>query len=227
MKRKLLKAGFDFNRFRPSDFKQMRDAAEDARRPEFFSIPEVKNQHLLDTIGELSRPKPYFSSDTHIRQLTRANWEGVHPGIVKFAVSFYREARKFGIPVYIHTVYRSPDKQAELVSGGFSQLKLGPHTRGCAVDLVHGEYLWDDMPTVGWAVWKLIADRVIQANPDLPTIQWGGDWDGDGLAVPEDPDESFWDPAHFQLKDWRQFRVYQSLYPVHRSPLIWHSRGYS
>ncbi|QCS37219.1 hypothetical protein [Tortoise microvirus 70] len=67
-----------------------------------------------------------------------------------------------------------------------------------AVDIVHFGRYWDLSPKE-WAVVGLIGKEV--ARRRNIKIVWGGDW-------------RFWDPAHWELKDWKALRVPDNPLPV-------------
>lgn len=75
---------------------------------------------------------------------------------------------------------------------GNSKAKWGssPHNCGMAVDLVHGVYAWE-IPKLCWSMLGHIGKEV--AAQQGVKITWGGDWD-------------FYDPAHWELSDWKSRR---------------------
>lgn len=141
-----------------------------------------------------------FNQTSYLRLHERADWAGAPPELIRFVSKFMTAARKRGFPLYVHTVYRSPILQAQLKNKGLSTLQNGAHQRSCAADIVHPEWHWD-MPKDAWLYLGALGREVARANSIQ--IRWGGDWDGDGVSVLDDPTERFWDPAHWELKDWR------------------------
>jgi len=107
-----------------------------------------------------------------------------------------------GYPSKIHEHYRTRERQYDLFRRGRSKAPpgLSPHQWGAAVDIVH--------QTKGWEVsrdyWDTL-NAVVQvvAKKYEVRLRHGHDWDGDGVPVPEDPTETFWDAAHIELADWR------------------------
>ncbi|MFC3705921.1 M15 family metallopeptidase [Devosia honganensis] len=143
------------------------------------------------------RDREFLASLRHQEQQFRAGREGAHPFIVAFEGRFIRRMRALGVPMFAHEVWRMPERQDELYRAGRSKAKAGqsPHNFGCAVDLVHG--------TQGWNLndqqWSLIGHVGKEVALSLGVkLVWGGDW-------------KFYDPAHWELADWRVIRgVFQS-----------------
>ena len=110
----------------------------------------------------------------------------VEPG---FEQKFLRKMAKMGVPMFAHCVVRPNGLQDELFKAGHSKARAGesPHNYGLAIDLIHG--------TKGWQLsrqqWDLIGHvgKEIAAAMGIE-LEWGGDW-------------KFYDPAHWEIKDWR------------------------
>nr|QJB21440.1 MAG: hypothetical protein [Microvirus sp.] len=98
--------------------------------------------------------------------------------------------RKVGVPMYAHSVWRTPEEQQARYVAGHSKAKAGqsPHQYGLAVDLIHGIRGWD-MPDDSWRMIGHIGKEVAAQN-GVPIV-WGGDF------------KSLYDPAHWELKGWR------------------------
>lgn len=119
-------------------------------------------------------------------------WHNVHPDIKKFAQAFQKECEKRGIPVWLFETMRTPTRQNELRAQGRSKAKAwgSPHQFGCAVDIVCHTRLWNYSKRQ-WDLIGIIGKEV--ARKQNLKIEWGGDW-------------GFYDPAHWQLKEWRKYR---------------------
>lgn len=121
------------------------------------------------------------------------DWEGVHPDIIEFTQRMIKELKRRGIPFYAFELMRTPERQERLKKQGRS--KAGPwrsaHQYGCAVDLISYTKLWDITP----AQWLLIGTigKEIARKMGIKII-WGGDW-------------KFYDPAHWQLADWKEYKL--------------------
>jgi hypothetical protein len=157
----------------------------------FFDAP-VMDERLSRQYQQYRWPQSQFTSDMQLRYAQRADWQGVVRPMREFAYYYCRALKKQGIPVYVHTAYRSPAEQLRLQSNGYSTLSSGPHQRGCAVDIVssigHWEIpkeLWDHLGQIGE---QIIVQRGLK-------IEWGGRW------------QNFPDPAHWQLREWRGYPV--------------------
>lgn len=115
-----------------------------------------------------------------------------HPSIIEFAKAFQKELKKRNIPFYVFELYRSPQRQERLASSGVSKATGGnsPHQYGCAVDMVSATDFWA-LNRRQWSVIGAIGKEV--ARRKKIKIEWGGDWE-------------FYDPAHWQLEGWRDYK---------------------
>lgn len=131
----------------------------------------------------------FLQSAKYREQQSRANRKGAHPDIIDFERALVRRMRKLGVPMFAHNMVRSKAEQDALFVKGVSNAKggLSPHNYGCAVDIVHGTAAWD-IPRHAWAMIGHIGKEVAEAMG--VKITWGGDWD-------------FYDPAHWELTNWR------------------------
>lgn len=116
--------------------------------------------------------------------------EDAHPCILKFARAVLNEAERRGWPFFAHQYYRGQKEQELVLARGSSRAKWGqsPHNFGMAVDIVHYGRYWD-LNTKEWAVLGLMGKEV--ARRQNLKITWGGDW-------------KFYDPAHWELTDWKK-----------------------
>lgn len=156
-------------------------------------------------LQDISWPAVLFTSEKHLRQGTRADWAGVSLDLMRFYSALYRRLRRQGIPVYVHTAYRPPSAQLQLQLEGHSKLSDGPHQRGAALDIVHADLHWQ-APREFWDHLGRVGLEVARAQG--VKIEWGGDF------------TSLYDPAHFQLRDWRKLhRVDPNHAPLRCMPL--------
>lgn len=120
----------------------------------------------------------------------RVSFDGVDPDFRRFAVAFLRDLDRRGYPFFAHSYVRGRAEQDELFRKGVSRAKFGQsaHNFGCAGDFVHFTRAWD-LTRKEWAVLGLIGKDV--ARRCNLKIVWGGDW-------------SFYDPAHWELADWKK-----------------------
>lgn len=165
------------------------------------------HQAVLDA----QRSKDFFYSEFYLRTYDRADWRGSSLEIRLFVHKFMRALRARGLPFYVHTCYRSPADQRELVAQGHSQVSNGAHQRSAAVDIVSAVDHWD-IPRSLWSYVGSVGEQVARGHDfgkgeDGQTlhIEWGGRWD-------------FYDPAHWQLSDWRHRPVVKDERPLRFSP---------
>lgn len=134
--------------------------------------------------------KVFCGSEKFREQQWRANRVGAHPDILDFERLFIRRMRKHDVPMFAHCVMRTEAEQLIVVQQGRSLADAGksPHQHGFAVDIVHGLRAWD-LERHQWVLLGHIGKEV--ANAAGIDVEWGGDWD-------------FYDPAHWELRDWRK-----------------------
>ena len=101
--------------------------------------------------------------------------------------------------MFAHCVMRSKAEQHRLYQQGHSKALpgLSPHQHGLAVDIVHSTLAWELPKGPGekradkaWELIGVIGKEVAQGNGI--DIVWGGDW-------------KFWDPAHWEIANWKDF----------------------
>lgn len=134
------------------------------------------------------------------RNLQEKQWKalriGAHPKMLLFTNLFCAKMQKLQIPVYASEIVRTPERQAQLFRDGFSKAKgtKAPHPYGCASDIIHAKLGWN-LTQKQWEFFGAIGKELaIQRGI---AITWGGDW-------PPLKEGVGWDPAHWQLKNWKQ-----------------------
>lgn len=140
--------------------------------------------------------RAFCFSERYSDQQGRADKLGAQPEILEFERKLVRRAYKLGIPLFAHALIRGSSEQNRLFREGHSKARAGesPHNYGAAVDLIHG--------TKGWGLtrrqWAIIGHlgKELAASLGLKVV-WGGDWD-------------FYDPAHWELANWREIRAQYS-----------------
>lgn len=117
------------------------------------------------------------------------DFEGVHPDIKEFWRAMEIQMTKRNIPIWAFEFMRTKKRQNELYKNGRSKAKAGksPHQYGMAVDIVHATRAWN-LTKKEWDVIGQIGHEI--ARMRKLNIEWGGDW-------------QFYDPAHWQIKKWR------------------------
>lgn len=125
-------------------------------------------------------------------RVLKTSTEGAHPLILDFTRAFLKDLKARGFPFFPHSFFRSGKVQNELYHQGVSKARAGQsaHNFGMAVDLVHYRRLWG-LTEKEWSVIGLIGKEV--ARRRNIKVTWGGDW-------------SFYDPAHWELRDWKKMR---------------------
>lgn len=182
----------------PSTIRKLRQFcpfSQVGQRPVMLEPPKLKDVH--SHVQMYQRGPDFFTSEYMLKQLNRADYRGAPPQLRLFVWKYLRALRARGLPFYVHTCYRSPEEQLKLYNQGNSQLTEGAHQRSCAVDIVSSidhwqvpKELWQYVGTLGQSV----ADGLFLGNglDGKPLkIEWGGAW------------QDFYDPAHWQLHDWR------------------------
>ena len=133
--------------------------------------------------------RSFCLSERYKAQQTRVPRAGSHPDIVEFERRFVARCRKIGVPLFAHCFLRSAAEQNKLFAAGTSKARAweSPHNFGLAVDIVHGTKAWD----LTRKQWDLIGHigKEVAAQLGLKVV-WGGDW-------------KFYDPAHWELANWR------------------------
>jgi len=123
-------------------------------------------------------------------QQSLANRVGADPDILDFERRLVARLKKMDIPVYAHCVVRTEDEQLRLLNEGKTKDSpldgRWPHM-AYAVDIVHGVHHWE-IPSSAWAIIGHVGKEV--AASCGVKVDWGGDW-------------KFYDPAHWQLSDWK------------------------
>ena len=184
----------------------------------FTQVP-VDNA-VWDTPKRLQAPA-FLASEAYAAQGQRADWQQCDPRMRLLAARVVLRAGKLGIPLYVHSAFRTKAEQDTLVRRGVTKAAYprSAHNIGEAFDLVHGVYHWD-LTKREWAyIQWLVQDELRKLNAKLPkarklALNWGGD---DGS-----PGDNFkWDPAHWEVLDFRdRIRRMPVAAPVHMSPAV-------
>lgn len=184
----------------------------------------------LDRINRNKNSKDEFVSKDHVeaartlatakyKSITKAyDYEGVHPDIIEFWKAFDKHCKKRNIPLWAFEFVRSKKRQDALHAKGRSKARGGqsPHqvhrikwwyevrvkqpdgtykmekhyehrNYSMAVDIVHASRAWN-LTKKEWDVLGSIGKEI--ARKRNLKMEWGGDW-------------KFYDPAHWQIKNWR------------------------
>lgn len=133
--------------------------------------------------------RPFLVSRNWQDQQKRANREGAHPDLLEFERVFIKRMTKLGIAMFCAEMIRSKERQDDLYALGNSRAKGGQsaHQVGCGADIVHSVHGWD-MSRKSWALIGHVGQEIARQNG--LKIEWGGNW-------------KFYDPAHWQVIDWK------------------------
>ncbi|MDM7980178.1 MAG: M15 family metallopeptidase [Rhizobium sp.] len=143
--------------------------------------------------------KAFCESERYQGQQNRADRVGALPILLELERKVVKRFKKLGIPMFSVYVMRSRAEQAELFARKKTKAKPGesPHQYGLAFDIIHGVkgYELTDRQ------WLLVKHIVFETAQSLGVkLRWGGDWDGDGNIY----DNQLFDPAHFEIANWRE-----------------------
>lgn len=104
--------------------------------------------------------------------------------------------------------HRSQGVQDEYQRTGKSQLRWpnSKHNSNPSMGIDVMEY-FPTRPHIHWADlgacedFALYVQTLAKTLPLDYALRWGGDWDGDGVRVDRDPNETFFDGAHYELRE--------------------------
>lgn len=159
----------------------------------------------------------YFTGPAYLTHGEKADWQMVDRRLMLWAARVCEMGRRRGIPLYVHSAFRTKAEQEALLQRGVTKAPWprSAHCIGEAVDIVHGVYHWQLTPQE-WqflaVLGRLALDRLNATLPkrDKLALNWGGD---DG------PRDTFrWDPAHWEIQDYR-IRLRQ-IEPGPREPMM-------
>jgi hypothetical protein len=172
----------------------------------------------FDAPKRLAAPQ-FLASENYARQGFRADWQEVNPTLRQWAARVCLDAKARGIPLYVHSAFRSKAQQDDLVSRRVTRAAWprSAHNIGEAVDIVHGVYHWDLTQDEWFFIHHLGLDALRRVNASLPkakqiALNWGGN-DRTGS------DTFAWDPAHWEIADFRKrIREIVPGVPIHMPP---------
>lgn len=139
----------------------------------------------------------FIKTKRYQEQQYRAYSLGAHPVIVEFSTLLVRRMRDKGIPMFPHCIWRDKDEQDRVFRESFSQTQWpnSAHNHGCATDIIHSTKAWDLTPRQ----WQVVGHvgKELAASKGWKLV-WGGlDSPGDKFG---------WDPAHWELANWREHK---------------------
>lgn len=177
----------------------------------FATVPDPVDNEEWDTPGRL-RAVPFLSSASYAAQQQRADWQQCDPRMELLAARVVLRAAKLGIPLYVHSAFRTKAEQDELIRRKVTKAAYprSAHNIGEAFDLVHGTHQWNMTPRE-WAYLRwLVTDERRKINAKLPKAR--------KLHLGQ---EISWDPAHYEVADYRdRIRPMPVQSPLRRSPSV-------
>mgnify|MGYP001441166874 FL=1 len=164
-------------------------------RIQFWHKDELVHRTHVEAARSLAEPNASKQLWVKILQ-TENDYVGVDPEIVEFWKAFSKAMKRRNIPIRAFEFLRSPERQQELYNKGRSKVQFdGSHQHGKACDIIHATRAWQlskkEWDCIGSVGKEIARKRNIK-------ITWGGDW------------ISIYDPAHWELKDWRKTIINKS-----------------
>lgn len=130
--------------------------------------------------------------------------EGTDCELLRWWFKFQTDAAKMGIPLRVVWGVRDRAQQTELFNKGHSKARFGQsaHNYGLALDVIHMARAWDGMPSEGW---EILGKLGFEAARKIGLkVEWGGDWGRTDKRLG-------WDPAHWQVANWRKHPSYKPI----------------
>lgn len=153
---------------------------------------------------ERLRDKSYWLKPSYLKHGQSADFQQCDPRLVRWGAMLVEAARKRDVPLWVHCAFRTRDEQERLFKEGFSKVHWpnGAHNIGEALDIVHGRFGWDMSPHEWLLIYKLGMECLRKLNATLSKerqleLEWGGD-------DTTKSDRFRWDPAHWEVKDYRR-----------------------
>lgn len=174
---------------------------EDVPFPLDAPIPPTFNEALAGMVD-----REFLGSQRFQEQQWRADRTGAHPDILEFVRLMVRRMERLGVPIFASEIVRSPQRQNDLYALGNSRARAGQsaHQYGCAVDLVHG--------VKGWSLSRKQWEIIVHVGKEVAAQK--------GLAITSLAlgSDSFYDPAHWQVENWKQLKGDYPWKPLKLSP---------
>lgn len=164
-----------------------RSIRPEAVQPAEWDIPDTHKRHAENLVDKaLVRSVPYLNRSVY-------HTERVHPDLLRFIETFMRLLQSRSFPFFVHELVRDKHTQNAYFAKGVSKARWGSsaHNFGMAADIVHFGRYWE----LSKQEWNLVGALGKEAaRKSGVKVTWGGDW------------ASIWDPAHWELADWRKWR---------------------
>lgn len=169
-------------------------------------VEMMDDGELLNWAGwdRLKMPSYYVRGEQIIRHEASADWQNVDPQLVRLAGAVLRWFDKIEVPLWVHSAFRTELEQEALLRRGVSKARFpnAPHCQGAAIDLIHARYAWDLTPGEWFNIAAVVRMCWFKISPDEPLV-WGGSW----VRGTPTADRVGWDPAHYELRNWRDWAL--------------------
>lgn len=169
---------------------RVRRAPERVLEPPVISNDdEVSLRQSLASIAD----RQFCLGVKYSEQQMRANRTIANPEIDDFGRLLVKRMRRLDVPMFVATLYRGRDDQNSAYVLGNSNAKWGQsaHNFGRAVDVIHGTKGWN-LSRQEWSIIGHVGKELAEQRG--LKVTWGGDW------------KRPWDPAHWELTDWRTLK---------------------
>lgn len=165
---------------------------------EFVSpSPPKEDDSKYGALMRAMQDSAFCRSTKFSEQQARANRQGAHADIIEFERVFIRKLRTYNLPFYCHTMVRTRQDQRSAYARGVSRIRgdhAFPHEKW-AGDFIHGTKGWD----LSRKQWEIVGHIGLEVAAALNIkIVWGGNF------------SSLYDPAHFELAEWRKYAAERS-----------------
>lgn len=161
----------------------------------FFDVPvDGAKWEALERL----RAPGFMRTNAFLAQWDLVDWQHVDPRLMMWAAMLIEQARLWGIPLYVHSAFRTEAEQADMILRKVSRTPYprSAHNIGEAVDIVHGVFHWNMSPRE-WQALHVLGLRCLDRlnagvkAADRLQLTWGGHF------------TSLYDPAHWEIADYR------------------------
>lgn len=179
----------------------LEDASPSETKSRFFGAPEDTKSF---TAPQRLKAPAFMRTNGYLSQWYRADWQYTDLRLKRWAALTIELARARGIPLYVHCAFRTREESDRLFQEKRSKVNWpnSAHNIGEAIDLVHGVFHWEMTPQEWAFVHRIGQEALRRLNASLDKnsklhLNWGGN---DGTKT----DTFRWDPAHWEISDYRK-----------------------
>lgn len=165
-----------------------------------FDVIGLREKDYAEALRTM-QDRAYLASANQAQRQWVATRRGAQWRIIAFERGLIARMGKLGVPMFAHNMVRSSEEQDKLFAEGvtFSRGGTSPHNFGLAVDIVHTVRGWN-LTEKQWLLIGHVGKEL--AKTSNLKIRWGGDWDEDG----DIHDQRLFDPAHWEVRDWKTLK---------------------